>query len=94
MTLVARGARRRIEIRPPGERKLARDELALVRLVALSGQGHRPRFTARLARGLVHEEQRRDVVAVAGEFGSELIGAGLTLSGWPELQLVGVREAC
>ncbi|NQX89869.1 MAG: hypothetical protein HRT77_14525 [Halioglobus sp.] len=88
MSLLAREATRRIEVRHLGIEALSHDEFILLRLIALAGHGRRPRYAGHLARGLVPERASAQLRTYAQGYFTQLQASGLTLSGWLETELV------
>lgn len=86
MVLLTREANRQIDIRHPREALLSIDEIILLRLVAMSGR--RYRYAEHLARGLVDHRAIDILCSRAKVYVEELNAVGLSLYGWPEMQLV------
>lgn len=92
MTLLGNEATRQIDVQNQREQKLSYDELTLLRLIALSGHGARPRYMRHLARGLVSPVRAERLCTLAQDYCDALTTANLSLSGWPELTLVSEKD--
>lgn len=88
MVLLGDEATRQIDVRHQRDGDLSYDELSLLRLIALSGHGERPRYMRHLARGLIQPQSVEQLCNVARGYSNALTSANLALSGWPELKLV------